>query len=78
MEADKQQQQQTGQQPKMQPTILHHPPLPPGASLIEKIALPFVFSLIVSVIKNPQHATELREYMLAIRDAINLAYPDSE
>jgi hypothetical protein len=56
---------------------LVHPKLPTGATLIEKIALPMVFSVITSVVKNPDHAAELQEYMIAVRDAIDAAYPDA-
>lgn len=56
-------------------TTLQHPPLPSNATLIERIALPMVFSIVIGTVKNPQHAGELQEYMLAVRDAINAAYP---
>jgi len=58
-------------------TTTQHPKLPAGSSLIEKIALPMVFSVITAVVKDPQHAAALQEYMLALRDAINTAYPDA-
>lgn len=57
-------------------TTLEHPSLPAEASLIERIVLPAVFSIIRAVVKNPVHAAALKEYMLAVRDSINAAYPD--
>lgn len=54
---------------------ISHPPLPATATLLERIVLPAVFSVIISTVKNPRHAAELKDYMLAIRDAISAAYP---
>jgi hypothetical protein len=56
-------------------TTIQHPPLPGTATLIERLVLPAVFSVVIGTVKNPQHATDLKEYMLAIRDAISGAYP---
>jgi len=85
MNADNQQQTETtGQQPTqakpvaVTTTQLQHPKLPAGSSLIERIVLPAVFSIVTAVVKNPAHAAELQEYMIALRDAINAAYPDAE
>jgi hypothetical protein len=69
--------EQVVQQITTQTLHLQHPKLPGGTSLIEKIALPAVFSIITSVVKNPDHAAELQEYMIALRDAIDAAYPDA-
>lgn len=76
-EAERQPQQgKTHQAANVQATTLNHPKLPADATLIEKIALPFVFSLVTATIKNPAHAAELQEYMSALRDALNEAYPE--
>lgn len=72
------QQQQQTQPAKNQTTQITHPQLPAGVTLIEKIALPAVFAIVTSTIKNPAHAAELQEYMLALRDAIDSAYPDAD
>lgn len=56
-------------------TAIQHPPLPGTATLIERLVLPAVFSVVINTVKNPQHAADLKEYMLAIRDAISSAYP---
>jgi len=68
--------QATGKQGVVGTTTLQHPPIPAGASLIERIVLPAVFSVIASSVKNPAHAAELKEYMLAIRDTINAVFPE--
>lgn len=60
---------------KMTTTQLSHPVLPDGASLIERIALPAVFAIVIGVVKNPAHSAELQEYLIALRDAISNAYP---
>jgi len=56
-------------------TIITHPALPGSATLIERIVLPTVFAIVTGVVKNPAHAETLKEYLLAVRDAINGAYP---
>jgi uncharacterized protein YdgA (DUF945 family) len=56
-------------------TTIEHPPLPGTATLIERLVLPAVFSVVINTVKNPKHADDLKEYMLAIRDAISSAYP---
>ena len=76
MQADNPQTGQQAQQPKPQVTKMEHPALPANATMIERLALPFVFSLVQSVIKNPQHADELREYLTVLRDSLNAAYPE--
>jgi hypothetical protein len=85
MNADNPQPSSSQQPPKpataatgIKQTVLEHPQLPAGATLLERILLPAVFSTVVGVVRNPGHAAELEQYMLAIRDAINAAYPDAE
>lgn len=56
-------------------TTLSHPPLPQTATMIERIVLPATFAVVISTVKNPTHAAAMKEYMLAIRDAISAAYP---
>ena len=56
-------------------TTIEHPPLPPQASFIERLVLPTVFGIVIAVVKNPQHAAALKEYLLALRDTISNAYP---
>lgn len=83
MKADSTQQDQTQTQQSGKPatanvttTNLQHPKLPADASLIERIALPAVFAIVQASIRNPSHAAELKEYMEALRDALNAAYPE--
>lgn len=69
---------QTQQQPPtIHETVLQHPPLPSNASFIERIVLPAVFSIVIGVVKNPQHAADLKDYLVALRDAISAAFPDA-
>lgn len=57
-------------------TTIQHPPLPSTASTIEKIALPMAFSIVNTLVRDPEKAEELREYMTPLRDALNEAYPE--
>lgn len=68
-------QEQVVQPAKFATTTLQHPKLPSTATMIERIALPFAFSLITALIHNPAHAAELQEYMEPLRDTLNAVYP---
>lgn len=56
-------------------TVLQHPHLPGNISLIERITLPAVFATVQALVKNPEHAANLKDYLLALRDSISGAYP---
>lgn len=56
-------------------TTITHPKLPHTAGFWERIVLPAAFSIINALVKNPTHAAEYKEYLLAIRDAISATYP---
>lgn len=60
---------------KLVSTTIHHPALPVNATLIERIVLPTVFAIVTGVVKNPEHAASLKEYLLSVRDAISATYP---
>lgn len=43
----------------------------------EKEAIDAVLSAVKALVKNPTQATELKDILLEVRDAINNLYPDS-
>lgn len=76
VKSDSQPSAQAKQPPVVHTTTLQHPSLPYTATTIERIALPMAFSIVNTLIRDPQKADELRGFMEPLRDALNEAYPE--